>query len=78
VWAGYGPPGQPVSRPQEGRDALEQARRQPAGGASDDARRQGGQPTPPRAVHDQTRDPSVRPRFKTTRPVARPRHTQTP
>jgi hypothetical protein len=51
--------GKPLSLPQDVRDALEQALRQPAGVASDDALRQWVQQTQHREVDDPTLDPRM-------------------
>jgi hypothetical protein len=74
----YGPAGKPLSLPPDVLASLEQALRQPAGFASDEARRQWVQQTHHREVNDHTLDTIVRTRFKTKRKVPRPRHTQTP
>jgi hypothetical protein len=74
----YVPPGQPLSRPPEGRAALAQAPRPPAGCASAEALRQWGQQTSPLEVNAHTRSTLVRPKLTATRKVPRPRHTTTP
>jgi hypothetical protein len=58
--------------------ALEQALRQPAGFASDAARRQWVQPTHHREVNSHTLTTMVRTRFKTKLKVPRPSHTKNP
>jgi transposase len=74
----YSPAGKPLSLPPEVLAAIEQALRQPAGFASDEALRQWVQQTQPLEVNDHTLYTLVRPRFKAKLKVPRPSHTKNP
>lgn len=74
----YGPAGKPLSLPPDVLASLEQALRQPAGFASDEALRQWVQQTPHREGNYHTLYTIVRTRFKTKLKVPRPRHTHKP
>jgi transposase len=72
------PPGKPVSPAPAVLASLEQALRQPAGFASDEALRQWVRRTHGVEVKDKTRYTLVRTRFHTKLKVARPSHAKTP
>jgi transposase len=78
LWDVSGPAGKALSLPQAVLDALEQARRQPAGFASYEALRQWVQQTQHREVNYHTLYTIVRTRCKTKLKVARPSHTKKP
>lgn len=72
----YVPAGKPVSLPPDVLVGLEQALRQPAGFASDEALRQGVTPRSQLDVNDPTRSSMVRTRFNARLQVPRPSPTK--